>query len=338
MFCPKCRKEIDDRSAFCNYCGARIVKIPEPVAGRQDNSSHPKTPFYKHWLFWVLFVLAIYLCGIAVTSGRSKNNSSPETGIHRETESTSPASDEVTIESQVIYSKNGVTITTTGIKHTGTKTAITLLVENSTQKNIAVGCSDFVVNGITVGGYMYISVAAGKKANGELSLYTDALDAAGIQRIATVSTYDAYISDTDTYLKAEYVSFSITTSAAEHTQSIDESGNILFSQDGITVIAKHINDSITGKTIIVLIKNNSGQDIIIQADNVSVNGYTISVLQSDGVPNGSVRFCEIYLSNSQLEENGIASIKTVTFTLKALNPSNFNTLLKTGELEVHFSN
>ena len=338
MFCPKCRKEIDDCSAFCNYCGARIAKTSEPIADHQANSAHPKTPFYKHWMFWVLFVLTIYLCGIIVTSGGSKNDPSSGVGIHSKTESASPTSNEVTIESQVIYSKNGVTITTTGIKHTGTKTAITLLVENSTQKNVAVGCSDFVVNGITVGGYMHISVAAGKKANGELSLYTDALDAAGIKRIATVTTFDAYISDTDTYRKIEHISLSLNTSAAGYTQSIDDSGAVLFSREGITVIAKYINDGIAGKTLIVLVKNNSGQDVIIQADNVSVNNYTVSVLSSDRIPNGSVRFCEIYLSNSQLEENGIKSIETVTFTLNALNPSNFNTLLKTDELDVHFSN
>lgn len=337
MFCPKCGKEIDDRSTFCNHCGTRIVSMSGQIVNTKPNNATPKTPFYKHWLFWVLFVLVIFFYGIEVTSGGSKYNPSPDTGIHNGSESNPSTSTTVSITKQVIYDKDGVTITATGISNTITKTEITLLVENNTDKNIAVGCSDFVVNGITVDGYMHIEVAAGKKANGELSLYNDSLEIAGIKTISTVKTFDAYISDTDTYHKIEYISLSVNTSATGHPQSIDDSGVVLFSQDGITAIAKYISDGLMGKTMIVLVKNNSGQDIIVQADNVSVNGYTLSVLQSDNIPNGSVRFCELYLSNSRLEENGIETIDTITFALEISNASTWDALFKTDELEVRFS-
>jgi len=304
------------------------------VVNTKPNNATPKTPFYKHWLFWLMILLMV---ATAIYSNRDTSSGPLSAGSNGGSESTPSTSTKVSITKQVLYDKNGITITATGISNATTETEIALLVENNTDKNIAVGCSDFVVNGITVDGYMHIEVAAGKKANGELSLYNDSLEIAGIKTISTVKTFDAYISDTDTYHKIEYISLSVNTSATGHPQSIDDSGVVLFSQDGIVVIAKHIYDELLGKTMVVLVKNASGQDVIVQADNVSVNGYTISVLHSDDIPNGSVRFCEFYLSDSQLEENGIETIDTITFTLKVLNADNWDTLFKTDELEVQFS-
>lgn len=337
MFCPRCGKEIDDRATFCSYCGTRNVRVSGSVTYPQPNNTAQKTPFYKHWLFGVVIVLLIAaaIYGNGTASEGSHNNPSSNTGTHVGSESNSSTHTAVSVANQILYSENGISITATGISTTSTKTEISLLVENTTEKNIAVGCSDFVVNGITVDGYMYIDVAAGKKANGKLSLDNDALEIAGIETIATIKTFDAYISDTDTYFKTDHISFSVTTSAVGYTQSVDESGDILFSQDGIVVIAKHIYDELLGKTMVVLVKNATGQDVTVQADNVSVNGYTISVLHSDDIPNGSVRFCELYISDSRLEENGIETIDTITFTLKVFGADNWDTLLETGELECH---
>ena len=88
----------------------------------------------------------------------------------------------------------------------------------------------------------------------------------------------------------------------------------------------------------MLIKNNTGKDIIVQDDNVSINGYTVSSLCSADIPNGSARFVELDVSESELEENGIEEIETITFTLNVINPTNFDNYFNTGVLKMTVAN
>lgn len=311
----------------CKSCGAEIAKNAKscPQCGAKN-----KKPIFKRWWFWAVIVI------IAVTAFSGGEADDPAgAGSQGSGLSSSESNDKVTIEETVLYENGGIRVTAKGIEDTITGVDINLLVENDTANNIAVGCTDFVVNGVTVDGYMYIDVAAGKKSNGTLSLYNTSLKTAGIEDIATLKTFDAYISDTDTYMKTADIYFEICTSIADtHTQTVDDTGDILFDQNGITVISKSLTKDYIGGTVTVLVKNSTGEDLIVQADNVSVNGYTISVLHSDAVCDGTVRFCEIELLETYLNENEIEEIDEATFELVFLNPKTYETVAKTGELQI----
>lgn len=322
----------------CKSCGTEIAKSAKtcPQCGAKN-----KKPIFKRWWFWAIVAIII----LSISSGSneedstdkpnsdSTGNSSPIT----DTTNTDSQNFDVAIKEAVLYNEDGICITVKGMEETFVGVDIKLLVENSTENNIAVGCSDFVINGITVGGHMYIEVAADKKANGEISLYNTNLKTAGITHISTINSHDAYISDTDTFMKTKSISLAMVTTLSDYTQKIDDSGEVLFQQDGITIIAKSLTKDFSGGTITVLIKNESGQDILVQADNISVNGYTISTLHSDDVCDGTVRFSEIDLYQSYLEENDIEDIENATFELSILNPKTYATLFKTGELQMSAS-
>lgn len=369
MFCSHCGKEVDGNASFCPSCGASTgvssnqprvnnaasSPAPNPIYNNpQYNHAFPvqnqhMTPvnqkpnksIFKKWWFWAI-VAAILLVMFAGSGDDSDvppmNSDSPSEQSSLPTDATIATSVEMSIAECVLYDEDGVRITVKGIEDSFTGPDIKLLVENNTNKNIAVGCSDFIVNGITMHGSLYIDVASGKKSNGTLSLYNSDLEVAGIEDITTIRTFEAYISDTDTYMKTKDISLEIKTSLAGiYEQEIDYSGILLFEQNGISIIAKGISDDFMGGTVTVLIKNESGEDILVQADNVSVNGYTISVLHSDAVCSGTVRFSQIDIFETYLEENDIEAIETVTFTLDILNPKTFQTITHTDELAMSVS-
>ena len=241
----------------------------------------------------------------------------------------------VTIDKTIVYDNNGIKVTVTGIEEGWTGTEIKFLVENSTDRNIALSGDVIVVNGITMPAYLYIDVAAGKKTNSTMSIYSANLDVAGVERIATISGKDARIVDTDSYETIAEAPFEIITSVGtDYIQQQDESGDIVFESNGITVIAKIISGSIFGKEVILLAKNESGNNVIIEAENISVNGFTVDGWMYDTVFAETVRFCELDIYSSSLEENGITQVEDVSFTINLIDAMSYNRIAKSNEIQI----
>lgn len=240
------------------------------------------------------------------------------------------------LEKQVIYDAGGIVITVTGLQEDWMGTKVNLLVENSTDRNIALSGDVFAVNGVTVPGYLYAEAAAGMKTNDSLELYSDALETANITRIATIRTGDARIVDTDSFDILARVNMDLVTDVGPgYQQGIDDSGEELFEEEDITVIAQVISEELYGKTVRLLVKNDTDKDIIVEAENISVNGFTLDAWLYEKILADTVRYCALDLFSGGLEENGIAEIEKVTFQVKVLNAQNLDTILKSEQLEVY---
>lgn len=336
-FCSSCGAKLAQGAAFCSSCGRPVGQAqPQAAVQEQDTAKKKrakKKPIYKRVWFWLLVFFVIFL--MLPSNGSESSSGSSSSGNSQTSSSAAASAEKVTIAETVIYDQGGVKVTAKSIEETYAGIEVKMLVENSTSDNISVGCDNFVVNGVSISGFMHISAAAGKKTNDSLTLYSSELKTAGIDQIASIKTIDAYISDSDTFMKIKSIDFEINSSiAGKHVQSIDDSGEVLYSGNGITVISKGISDGFTGSDANILIKNQSGQDVIVQADNVSVNDCTIYSLHSTTIADGTVCFSSIPLLETYLEENEIESVEDVTFQLKVLNPSNFTTITKTGELSI----
>lgn len=282
-----------------------------------------------------MLVLASSLAGCR--SRKPEAGATGPTAASLQTETAAPTQTAgVTLENQVIHNKDGIRITVTGLEEdawTGTK--VWMLLENDTDRNIVLTGDVFVINGVTVQGYLYAEVAAGMKSNDALELFTEVLNTAGIDKIATIRGYDARIVDSDSFDTVAKVPISLDTSIAEtYTQDIDTSGEEIFSQEGVTVIAKVISEALYGQTVQLLVKNESGRDIIVEAENVSVNGFTVDAWLYDTVCKDTVRFCELDLFASGLAENNIENVETVTFSLRILDDSTYETIARSDVLEV----
>lgn len=243
---------------------------------------------------------------------------------------------EVTIAETVVYDSEEIKITAVTLEESWLGQNIKLLVENNSGHNIALSGSDMVVNGVVMYGYLYIEVAAGMKAYGMLELYEDSLTTASIEQIAVVAAKDAYIYDTDSFETLTATPFEIVTSLGQdYVQSVDESGEVLFESSGITVTAKVITEEFYGKTILLFVKNTTDKDVIVEAQNISVNGFTVDAWLYDRIYAGTVRFCNLDLYASGLEESGITEIEDVTFAIALIDPNSYNTIAKSEKLQVY---
>ncbi len=272
---------------------------------------------------------------MATLSACGPSESGDGTTAAPQTETSTTAGDhaQVTIQESVLYDEQGIKLTVKGLDDGLLGTEIRFLLENNTDKNITLTGSDVVINGITLNGYLSVDAAAGKKANGALSLADEELNQAGIEKIATVTTVGAYFYDSDSFETLHEIRINLQTSIADsHKQTVDESGDVLYAKEGITVIAKSLKESLVGESLVLLVKNDGRTDMLLQSDNVSVNDYTMNALMSDIVCSETVRFCELTLLDSELEENGIEHIDNITFTLKIIDPETFATLTTTDVL------
>ncbi|MBQ6852415.1 MAG: hypothetical protein IJO04_05235 [Oscillospiraceae bacterium] len=255
--------------------------------------------------------------------------------------SSAPKSDPICrIENEIVYDVNGMKITTVGFNESGMwGPEIKVIIENSTEKDLLFSGYDYVVNGITLEGSAHIAVNAGTKAAGSIFLLESELETAGIESIATVAAYDFSAYDADTYNVMHNISFEIRTSIVDtYKQAIPPHENILFQQDGITISPCGIAETAMYHSIVLMITNEYGEDILVSSDKVSVNGFTISTYAGDAICKDTVRFWRIDIPNRYLNDCSINSIENATFSLEIKDVGLNKVIAETGDLQIFLKN
>ena len=183
-----------------------------------------------------------------------------------------------TIEEAVIFEDKGIKITA---KEYYTDSfwgdGIKFLIENDTDKNITVGTNAVIVNNYMISDLFVAEVAAGKKSNETLNLMSSQLKAAGIETIGQIEV-DFHIYDSDTWgdiVNTDVVT--IKTSLYDKMDTtVDDAGQLLYEEGGVKIVGKFVNESdFWGTAVMLYVENKSGRNVTIQADNLSVNGFTM---------------------------------------------------------------
>jgi len=244
--------------------------------------------------------------------------------------------DKPTIDEAVVFEKDGIKITakeytTDSIWGDGIK----FLLENDTDKNITVGVTALIVNDFMITDTFVAEVAAGKKTNETMNLSSTALNAAGIDVIGQIEVYfHMYDSETwDDIAKTDCITIK-TSMYDQMDKTVDDAGQVLYDKDGIKIIGKYVDEtSFWGAGIVVYIENNTDKNVLIQVDNLSVNGFTLgSAIFSSDVYAGKKAFDDITLFSSELEENDIKSVEEVTLTFVIINPDTYDTISRSDEI------
>ena len=252
-----------------------------------------------------------------------------ETEKKAETEAPTPA---VTIEEQLLFEADGVTVTAK--EYTVDKMwgdGIKLLIENNGSADIGISCDALIVNDYMISDLFSETVAAGKKSNSTLNLSTASLKAAGIETVGKIEVY-FHTFDAASYMTMTKLDcVTINTSAADtvKTEKADD-GKELYNADGIRIVGKYVDeDSFWGAGILLFIENGSGKNIGVQASDLSVNGFMLTPIFSCAVYDGKMALSEITLLNSELEENEIESIEEVELKFHIFNEDNYETIKDT---------
>lgn len=246
---------------------------------------------------------------------------------------------EITVAETVLYEADGVKVTATGYEDGWMGPEIKILVENDSSKNVLVTSASVSANGYMMpSAALYAEVAAGKKANETLTIMSSELDQSGIEMLAELQFY-LQIQDPETW---ETITTSdlltLTTSAAPYQQPVDDSGDVLYDSDGIRIICKGLKqDIIWDGTVVFYMENNSGKEISIYAENVSVNGFMQDVgLWSDLRPSTKIIDGMSMIDLSDLEIDNIDQIENIEFNLRIVDANTWEDIVTTDVLTLNF--
>lgn len=243
------------------------------------------------------------------------------------------------ISQKVIYDKNEIKVTVTGLDQSGLLgPCVTMLVENNSLSNITLQTSNCAVNGYMVDSTMSIEVAAGKKANDGLTLMESALVACGIGKFTNIQ-FDLIILDTSSFKRidqTELISLD-TSNTGKYTQEYDNSGETIYEDGGIKIVSKGITiDEFLGQKLNLYIENNTDQTVVIQCDGASVNDFMISTIFSTNVLPGAKAVDGITFMSTSLEENSITEIKSLEFSIIIIDENSFNRIAESESIQLTF--
>lgn len=238
----------------------------------------------------------------------------------------------VTIEEQLLVDKDGLVITATEyVTDSIWGDGIKLLLENNSDKDMTVGCNALIVNDYMITDLFSSTVAVGKKANETMHLSNTQLAAAGIENVGKIEIYfHVYDSSTyDTLFDAECVT--IQTSEYANMDTVpDDAGTELYNQGGIRIVGKTVDEnSFWGTAILLYCENNSGKNVGISVEDMSINGFMMNPFFSTTVYDGKKSIDDITIFSSDLEENGIESIDEVELKFHIYDTDSYSTITDT---------
>lgn len=271
-------------------------------------------------------------------SGETKqivsNEESKAAGVDKsapETSEDSENSDDiaVTIDEQVLFEQGDIVVTATEyVTDSIWGDGIKLLLENNSDKDITVGCNALIVNDYMITDLFVSSIAAGKKSNETLYLSSTQLKAAGIENVGKIEIY-FHVYDSSTYetvFDTECVTIQTSEYANMDTMPND-AGTELYNQNGIRIVGKTVDEnSFWGTAILLYLENNSGKNVGISVDDMSINGFMMSPFFSTTVYDGKKVIDDITVFSSDLEENGIEAIEEVELKFHIYDADSYSTI------------
>ena len=266
-------------------------------------------------------------------------DSSSETNGAGTSNDSGSSDEEVTITETVLYEAEGVKVTAKSLADGLLGTEVKLLIENDSSKNILITSSSVSANGYMMPtAALYAEVAAGKKANESLTLMSSELDQCGIETLAEMQFY-LQIQDPETWETIKTTDLiTLATSATGYTQPVDDSGDVLYNENGYKVVCKGLKqDIIWDGTVVFYMENNSNKAVSIYAENVSVNGFMQEVgLWSDLRPSTKMIDGMSMIDLSDLEITNIDEIKTIEFNLRIVDAETWEDIVTTDAMTLNF--
>ncbi|MGM9973635.1 MAG: hypothetical protein ACI33K_06315 [Clostridiaceae bacterium] len=291
----------------------------------------------------LMAVLIVLLMSISLVACSSPSDNDSQNNIGSEDiskENTPEKPKAATIEEQVLFDDQNIKITAKSLEVSGSLFGpeIKLIIENNSTENITVQANHVSVNGIMVDNSLSSDVAAGKKANDALTLYSSELELASIDTIKDIEfIFNIFNTDTwDTIVLSDRIN--ITTSAASYEQAYDDSGTVALDENGIKIVVKKIDseESFWGADVLVYIENNREQDVTIQAQNVSVNGFMVDPIFSSDVLAGKKAFDTITFMESDLTDNSITDITDIELSFHIFDLASWDTIFDSSTIRISF--
>lgn len=282
-----------------------------------------------------VIVITIVIISIAFNSNSDSKDKDSSSKKSISTDSKAGEKTKTTIKEQVLWEIDGIKITATGLSEDSIfGKQIDVLVENNSDKDIGVGVDELIVNDYMITDLTSISVAAGKKSNDSITLFSSDLKAAGIENIGKIELY-MHTFDSDSYeTLSKSNCITIETSDIEKMDTKNNiDGAVLYEKDGVKIVGQYVDEnSFWGTAVLIYVENNTDKNIKVSCDDLSVNGYMITGLFSSTIYAGKKSFDEITLLSSELEQNKITSIEEIETEFKIMD-ENYKEIANSGKVK-----
>ena len=258
----------------------------------------------------------------------------PSQEEHEEpTGQTSAAPDGTSMAEQVLLDKRGLVITTAGFDGNGIfGPELKLLIENHSDSDVIIQLRNPSVNGYMADTVCSIEADAGKRTEDSITFLASSLQRCGIETIADMEfTFHVIDSHRNIFLESEPAR-AVTSAADTYQYRFDDSGEELYSGDGVRIVSRGISQDEGGA---VLFMENAREDTItVQIRDVSVNGVQMDSIFSQDISADKRSVYPVALPSSLLTQNGIQEISQMGFTIHVVEQVGQAAVLDTGPLTV----
>ena len=159
-------------------------------------------------------------------------------------------------------------------------------------------------------------------------LSSSALEAAGIDTVGQVEIY-FHVYDSSSYetlFDTDCVTIQTSAYANMDTTPAD-TGTELYNADGIRIVGKAVDEnSFWGTAILLYCENNSGKNVGISVEEMSINGFMMNPVFTTSVYDGKMSIDDVTIFTSDLEDNGIETIEEVELKFHIYDADTYTTI------------
>lgn len=269
----------------------------------------------------IFIIIAMMLSLVACGGEDSNDNTSTTTSDTNQITTTKPNNGAYSIDEVVVVDNDDCLIKITDAyndKIWGFTLKVAL--ENrSADKKYMFTIENASINGVLCDSLFVSEVAAGKKANDEITFITDTLDENNIGDYTDIEiTFRVY--DSDNWMGDDIVYETVHVypfgedKAVSFVREGKPTDNVIIDNEYITaIVTGYDEDALFGYTVNFFIVNKTDKNIMVSADDVSVNDIMLDPIYATIIPAGKSAFGDMSWFDDKFEENAITDVEKIEF-------------------------
>ncbi len=270
----------------------------------------------------MLLTLTMVISVASCDTETAKNPDSEDTGTTE--------NKEITFEEISVVDNDECVIKITGIDADNLwgYTLSAYLENKSAEKTYMFSVESASVNGVQTNPLFASTVAAGKKANENISFSDSSLEENGITDFTdielTFRVYDSENWTADNVARETVHIYPYGENKAEmYVRETKDSDNVIIDNEYVKVIVTgYDEDNMWGYTANLFLINKTDKTVMFSVKEASVNGYMADPLYATSVIAGKCAFSSMSWSDSALEENNITEIEEIELLFRAYDYNN----------------
>lgn len=203
------------------------------------------------------------------------------------------------------------------------------LENKSTEKTYMYSVERAAINGVQCDPLFATEVAAGKKANDDISFINSSLEENDVGEYTDIElSFRVY--DSNDWMADEVAKETVHVypygeeKATRFVREAQSTDNVIVDNEYVTVIVTgYEQDDIWGYSVNLFLLNKTDKNVMFTVDEASVNGYMADPFFATTVSAGKCAFNAISWFDTTLEENDITQVEEIEFKLRVYDADNW---------------